>query len=234
MSLYIHTEGWHAWIDPDGVQFISSGFIYFLGNTSNGEMNCPFWLTLLTIVTRERLLRFEQKISDVCISIQIFSCVCAVQQWGRCRRNCKVLQDYVEWFTVHSEFLDLKIPTHRFRSETRRSWEWRSSGFLTEDSWLLCRKTFNNFLTVSSFLLQNRVPIPFLVASRLARCMTSAIGNPKLFLSIKRQCSARSYLKLRTRHLPTFDFYCFTCAFLPVFKKQRNVVCGKLKILDKF
>jgi len=219
MSLYIHTEGWHAWIDPGGVQFISSGFIYFLGNTSNGEMNCPFWLTLLTIVTRERLLWFGQKISDVCISIEIFSCVCAVQQWGRYRRNCKVLQDYVDWCTVHSEFLDLKITTHWFRSETRRSWEWRTSGFITEVSWLPCRKTFNHFLTVSSFRLQNRVLIPFLAAISLARCMTSAIGKPKIFLSIKRQCSARyfSSSKLRTRHRPTFDFYCFTCAFLPVF-----------------
>jgi hypothetical protein len=30
ISLCIHPEGWQAWIDPGGVSFISSRFIFFL------------------------------------------------------------------------------------------------------------------------------------------------------------------------------------------------------------
>jgi len=50
-SLCIHPEGWYAWVDPGGVPFISSCFIYFLGNTSNGGMNCPVGLMRLMTVT---------------------------------------------------------------------------------------------------------------------------------------------------------------------------------------
>ena len=55
ISLCIHPEGWHAWIDPGGVPFISSRFIHFLGNTINGGTNCPVGLIELTTVTREPL-----------------------------------------------------------------------------------------------------------------------------------------------------------------------------------
>jgi len=78
-SLSIHSEEWYAWIDPGGVPFISFGLIYFLGNTRNGGMTCPVGLIELTNVTRIPDLRIEQKISDACFSILIFSCVCAVQ-----------------------------------------------------------------------------------------------------------------------------------------------------------
>ena len=44
-------------------------------------------------------LWFEQNISDACFSILIFWRVCAVQKWCRFRRNCNILQDYVEWCT---------------------------------------------------------------------------------------------------------------------------------------
>jgi len=53
ISLSIHPEKWHALVDPGGVSFISSGFIFFLGNTSNGGMNCPAGLGDLTTVTRD-------------------------------------------------------------------------------------------------------------------------------------------------------------------------------------
>ena len=79
ISLCIHPEGWHAWIDPGGVSFISSGFIFFLGNTSNGGMKCAVGLIQLTLSQDIPVLRIEEKISDACLSILIFSCVSAVQ-----------------------------------------------------------------------------------------------------------------------------------------------------------
>jgi len=79
VSLCIHPEGWRARIDPGAVSFIISGFVYFLGKTSNGGMKCPVGLVQVTTVTRDPDLRIEQKISDVCLSILTFSCVCAVQ-----------------------------------------------------------------------------------------------------------------------------------------------------------
>jgi hypothetical protein len=103
------------------------------------------------------VLRFEQKISDVCLSILIFLCVCAEQYWCRFRSNCKIFQEYVKWCTVDSDFLDLKILSHWFRSKTSRSWEWRTSRVVTEVSCWRRRKFFNHLLTVSSFLFQNRV-----------------------------------------------------------------------------
>jgi hypothetical protein len=51
--LFIHPEGWHAWIDPGGVPGISSGFIYFLGNTSNGGKKHPVRLIEVMTVTRD-------------------------------------------------------------------------------------------------------------------------------------------------------------------------------------
>jgi len=53
ISLCVHSEGWHVSIDPVGVPFISSGFIYFLGNTSNGGMKCPVGPKQVTTVTRD-------------------------------------------------------------------------------------------------------------------------------------------------------------------------------------
>jgi len=52
ISLCIHPERWHAWIEPGGVPFISSGFMHFLGNTGNGGIKCPVGLIQL-IVTRD-------------------------------------------------------------------------------------------------------------------------------------------------------------------------------------
>jgi len=40
-------------VDPGGVPFITSGFIHFLGNTSNGGMKCPCGIIQLTTVTRD-------------------------------------------------------------------------------------------------------------------------------------------------------------------------------------
>jgi hypothetical protein len=54
ISRFIHPEVWHAWINPGGVPFINSGFIYFLGNTGNGRMaKCPVELIQLSTVTRD-------------------------------------------------------------------------------------------------------------------------------------------------------------------------------------
>ena len=63
ISLCIHHEGWHAWIDPGGVPFIISCFIFFLGNTRNGGMKCPSGLIELKTVTRDPVLRNEEKVS---------------------------------------------------------------------------------------------------------------------------------------------------------------------------
>jgi len=53
IALFIHPEGWHVWIDPGGVPFITSFSIFFLGNASNGGMKCPIGLIQLTTVTRD-------------------------------------------------------------------------------------------------------------------------------------------------------------------------------------
>ena len=79
VSLYIHPEGWHAWIHPGGVPCINSGFIYFLGNTSNGGMKCPMGIIELTTVTRDpRSADWTEDIWRL-LSILLFSCVCALQ-----------------------------------------------------------------------------------------------------------------------------------------------------------
>ena len=41
------------WIDPCDMPFISSCFIFFLRNTSNGGMKCPVGLVQLMTVTRD-------------------------------------------------------------------------------------------------------------------------------------------------------------------------------------
>jgi len=51
MSIFIQTKRRHARGDPGGESFISSTFIYFLGNTSNGGMKCPDGLINLKNVT---------------------------------------------------------------------------------------------------------------------------------------------------------------------------------------
>jgi hypothetical protein len=53
ISLCICPEGWQAWIDPGGVPFISCCSIFFLGNTSNRGMKCPFGLIQVTNVTSD-------------------------------------------------------------------------------------------------------------------------------------------------------------------------------------
>jgi hypothetical protein len=53
ISLCIHPKGWHVRIEPGGVPYISSGFIYFLENTTNRGMKYPVGLIQLTTVTRD-------------------------------------------------------------------------------------------------------------------------------------------------------------------------------------
>jgi len=53
ISLCIHPEEWHAWIDRGGVPFVSSCFIFFLGNTSNGGMKCLVGLIQVTTVKND-------------------------------------------------------------------------------------------------------------------------------------------------------------------------------------
>jgi hypothetical protein len=77
ISLCIRPERWHAWIDPGGVPFIGSGFIYFLGNSSNGEMKSPFGLIQLTTVTRDlRSAVWKIYIWRVPSNPNIFVCLC--------------------------------------------------------------------------------------------------------------------------------------------------------------
>ena len=51
ISIFIHSERRHARGEPGGESFISSTFIYFLGNTSNGGMKCPDGQINFKIVT---------------------------------------------------------------------------------------------------------------------------------------------------------------------------------------
>jgi hypothetical protein len=52
---------------------------FFLGNIRNGGMKWPVGFIKVTTVTRDPVLRIEEKISDAYFSIPIFSCVFAVQ-----------------------------------------------------------------------------------------------------------------------------------------------------------
>jgi len=77
ISLSIHADGWHAWIDPGGVPFIRSCFIYFLVNTSNGGMKCPVGLIQMTNVTRHsRSADWTEGIWRLPFNPNIFACLC--------------------------------------------------------------------------------------------------------------------------------------------------------------
>ena len=77
ISLSIQPEGWHAWIDQGGVPLISSGFIYFLGNTSNGGMKRPAGLRQVTTVTRDPWSGdWTEDIWRLPFSSNIFMCLC--------------------------------------------------------------------------------------------------------------------------------------------------------------
>ena len=77
ISLFIHPEWWHAWIDPGGVPFICSCFMYFLGNTSNGEMKCPVGVKQVTTVTCDaRSAVSTEDIWRLSLNPNIFVCLC--------------------------------------------------------------------------------------------------------------------------------------------------------------
>jgi len=110
------------------------------------------------------VLRIEEKLSDACLSMLIFSCVCAAQFWCRFRRSCKVLQDYVEWCPLRVRrfkknwTIDTGVKPLALESE-------KPSGVLTEICGWRPRTFFNHFLPAFSFLLQNQFLISFLTAS---------------------------------------------------------------------
>jgi len=110
------------------------------------------------------VLRTEEKLSDACLSMLIFSCVCAVQFWCRFRRSCKVLQDYVEWCSLRVHRFKKNGTTDSGVNPLALESE-RTSGVLTEICGWRRRKFFNHFLPAFSFLLQNRVLILFLTAN---------------------------------------------------------------------
>jgi hypothetical protein len=125
-----------------GVPFISSGFIYFIVNTSNRRMKHPFGIIELTTVTRDpHSVDWTEDIWHLPFNPKIFVCLCCtiVMQVSSCR---------IMLNGVHRVFLDLKILSCWFRSETPRSWEWRTSVVVTEISWWWHRKFFNHFLPV--------------------------------------------------------------------------------------
>ena len=146
ISLCIHTEKWQAWISPGGVPFISSCFIYFLGNTSNGRIKCPVGVKQVTTVTRNPRSAYWTEDIWRLLSILIFSFVCAEQQWCLFCRNLKSCRIILNG--VHSGFTGLKILSYWFKIEIPRSWEWRTSVFVTEISLWRSRKIFNHTLPV--------------------------------------------------------------------------------------
>jgi hypothetical protein len=76
-SVSTHPEGWQAWIDPGGLPFISSCFIFFLGNISNGGMKCPFGLIQVTTDTRDlRSVDWREDIWSLPFNPIIFVCLC--------------------------------------------------------------------------------------------------------------------------------------------------------------
>ena len=90
LSLCIHPDRWHAWLDPGGVPFITSCFVYFLGNTSNGGIKRPVGLIQVMTVTRDpRSTDWKEDIWRLPFSHNIFVCLCCTV----------VLLDYVEWCT---------------------------------------------------------------------------------------------------------------------------------------
>ena len=97
ISFCIHPEGGNKWIDPGSVPFISSCFISFFGNTSNGGMKFPLGLIQVMTVARDlHSVDWREDMWCLPFSPNIFM-FCAVKQWCRFHLNCKVLQDYVEW-----------------------------------------------------------------------------------------------------------------------------------------
>ena len=191
ISLCNHPEGWNAWIDPGGVPFTNFRFIYFLGNTSIWGMNCPVVLIQLTTVTRDpRSADWTEYIWRLPFDPNIFVCLCYTIVMT-VSSNCNIL--YVCWMLYNSWFVDLKIMSCWFKSETPWFWEWRTSGVVTDTFWWRRRKFYNHFLPVFSFLVQNWFLIPFLTSYCLARHTTPAIVKLRNFLSIKRHCSARNF-----------------------------------------
>jgi hypothetical protein len=73
ISLCIHPECWNMWIYPGGVPFISSCFIFFIVNTSNEGMECPFGLIHVTTVTRDlQYVDWREYIWRLSFSLNIF------------------------------------------------------------------------------------------------------------------------------------------------------------------
>jgi len=209
ISLCIHPERWYAWIDPGGVPFINSGFTYFLGNTSNGGMKCPVGLIQLTTVTRDPWSAdWTEDIWRLPFNPKIFVCLCCTVVMpvsSHLQSLAGLLND------VHSGFVDLKILSYWFRSETPFSYEWRPSGVVTDISWWRRRKFFIRFLPVFSFLVQNG----FLCKRDTRRL---PLSSTKTFILSKDRSQPDHYL-LHKEKLASYPvlFYCFTWAFLPVF-----------------
>ena len=100
ISLCMHPEGWHAWIDPGGVPFISSFFSCLLGNTNKGGMKCPLGLIQVTTVTRDpRYADWTEDNWRLPFNPNTFVCLCYTVVMPVFSRKWKVLQDYVEWCT---------------------------------------------------------------------------------------------------------------------------------------
>jgi len=97
VSLCIHPEGWHAWLDPGGEPLISSSLTFFHGNTSNGGMKSPTGLIQGTTVTRDpRSADWREVIWRLPFSANIFVRLCCTILMP-VSSQFKVLQDYVEW-----------------------------------------------------------------------------------------------------------------------------------------
>jgi len=81
------------------------------------------------------VLRIEEKISDACLSILIFSCVCAVHSGASffaIVKSCRIMFN-----GVHCMFVDLKKLSYWFRSETPCSWEWKTFRSSNWNLWIM-------------------------------------------------------------------------------------------------
>ena len=106
--------------------------IFFFLNTSNGGMKCPVVLVKATTDTREvRSADLREDIWRLYNSDTDFVAVL---------NSCRIILN-----DVHCGFIDLKKKlSYWFRSETLRSWEWKTFRGSNWNLWI--RKYFNDFL----------------------------------------------------------------------------------------
>ena len=163
------------------------------------------------------VLWIEEKISDACLPILIFSCVRLHNSdagFIAILKSCRIMLN-----DVHCGFTDLKKLSYWFRRETPHSWVWLT---FRGSNWNFCMMTYEIFQPLPSSLFISLAKLVFnsisyskLVseAHYICHCWAKKLSfHQQTVLSQVTLCFTRKNL------LPTrFCFYCLISAFLPVF-----------------